>query len=197
MSRLLALALLVASMSCPPAEAAEAVTEEQAAALKALDADIARLDVLLERITDAPLKATTRGFIEVFKVSRDKLRQNYDQTKHDELKFELVAEFQRLNLWLRSPRERPWVVAGAARVVLELEPSPNDPAEVAAALAAADEEIARLAGQVSRLPTGAARDGGVQRLKGIKESRANLGRAFTSPAWKALSAAMRAGVEPL
>jgi hypothetical protein len=178
------------------AEVSTAQSDEQKAALQALDSDIVRLDALLEKITDVPLNATTRGFIDVFKAKRDALRKSYDQTKYDELKFETVAEFQRLHLWLRSPRERPLDPANPARVVFSLEPSPADPAEVAAALAAADGEIARLAEQAGRLAAGPARAGGAQRLKAIKESRANLGRAFTTPGWYALIAALKAGVEP-
>ena len=161
-------------------------TEEQLAALKFLDDDIARLDVLLERISDAPLKATTRGFIDVFKETRRRLRQAYDQTKYDELKFEVVAEFQRIHLWLAAPREVPLVPGDTRRMIFELEPSPVDPAEVRAALAALDEEIAHRETLASRLAADPERDEETRRLRAIQADRAALGRTFTRAGWDAV-----------
>jgi len=167
-------------------EAPVGQTEEQQAALKALDEDIVRLDGLLEKIHDAPLKATTKGFIDVFKQTRDGLRRSYDQTKYDELKFEVVAEFQRIHLWLAPPRTAPPVAGDTTRVVYELEPSAADPAEVKAALDALDDEISRREAHTSRLPAGKEREAATRSIRGIKEDRAALGRTFTRPGWDAV-----------
>jgi len=172
--------------AAPGTDAGPTHTEEQLAALKFLDDDIARLDVLLERISEAPLKATTKGFIDVFKETRNGLRRTYDQTKFDELKFEVVAEFQRIHLWLAAPRENPLISGDTPRVIFDLEPSPADPAEVKAALAALDEEITYRVNRASRLPAGPARDEETQRIKAIQADRATLGRTFTRAGWDAV-----------
>jgi hypothetical protein len=199
---LLLLALMLPRISAQatssaPAEATAAQTEEQKAALKALDADIARLDVVLESIHDAQLKALSKGFIDVFKEKRDRLRTTFDQTKYDELKFETVAEFQRLHLWLAAPRTSRAELGPthAQQILFDLEPSPTDPAEVKAALQALDDEIKRREDQANRVAPGPDRDAAMLRLKPIKESRTVLGTKFTEAGWNAVISKMKSGLK--
>jgi hypothetical protein len=177
--------------SSAPAEAAAAQTEEQKAAMKALDADISRLDALLESIHDAQLKALSKGFIDVFKEKRDRLRTTFDQTKYDELKFETVAEFQRLNLWLAPARSSPakFEPTRAQEILFELEPSATNPAEVKAALQALDDEIKRLEDQANRAALGP------ERLNTIKERRTVLGTKFTRAGWDAVISEMKSALK--
>jgi len=201
--RFLILALLLATAPGLPAQPAPAaapaeipaLTPEQVTALKALDADIARLDAVLEKITEPRLHELTKSFIDVFKTTRAALGTTFDQVKHDELKFEVIAEFQRMSLWLAAPRTTPIVPHASPGIVFDLDPSPDSAAEVKAALAALDEEIKRTEAQVGRLTAGPARDAATQRLKSIQETRAALGRNFTKAGWIAILADLK-GLPP-
>lgn len=203
--RFLILALLLATAPGLPAQPAPAtapaaspsLTPEQVTALKALDADIARLDAVLEKITEPRLHALTKSFIDVFKTTRATLGTTFDQVKHDELKFEVIAEFQRMSLWLAAPRTTPIVPHASPGIVFDLDPSPDSAAEVKAALAALDDEIKRTEAQAGRLTAGPARDAATQRLKTIHETRAGLGRNFTKAGWVAILANLKgAGLPP-
>jgi hypothetical protein len=201
--RFLILALLLATGPGLPAQpapaaapaASPALTPEQVTALKALDADIARLDAVLEKLTEPRLHTLTKSFLDVFKETRATLGITFDQVKHDELKFEVIAEFQRMSLWLAAPRTTPIVPHASPGIVFELDPSPESAAEVKAALAALDEEIKRTEAQVGRLTAVPARAAALERLKTIQETRAALGRNFTKAGWIAVLADLK-GLPP-
>ena len=80
-----------------PAEAAVSHTAGQQAALKSLDAAIARFDADLARVTDVGERARVEAVLDVFKTRRDGMRKaRFDQVRYDELRFDLNVEYQRL-----------------------------------------------------------------------------------------------------
>ena len=98
-------ALLAPGLTAFSAAAESApVTVEQQAALKALDAAIARYATLVEKIDDPVVAETARAFLANYRERRDVLHKAYDATKHDELRFDVNVESHRLAQWLGPPR---------------------------------------------------------------------------------------------
>jgi hypothetical protein len=187
------LALTTWAASAPAQPPAEPLTDEQKVALQALDADLERLDVLLERITEAQHKATTKGYIDKFKETRNALHQKFDQGKYDEVKFETQAEFQRIHSWLApglTPKPNP--ATDTSRVVVYLlEPEPSDPADVKVALAALANELGRLEKRNAQRSAGNVRDAEKKQLALFRARHGELGRKFSRPGWETLLAEMK------
>lgn len=176
--------------SLPAAEPVP-LTTEQTVALQALDHDIARLDQNVSRVTDPAFRATTEGFIAGFKQTREALRRTFDQTRYDEVKFEAVDEYQRLRLWLSTTAAPPLPARppAAEPIVFRLSPSPDQPAEIKAALAALDEEIRRR--ERGPKPPEISPAAVPEARKSLREHRAALGRKFTSLGWEAALAELK------
>lgn len=177
----------IGAQQATPAAAAEvpAYTDEQKAALKALDAELVRFDAMLEKDDDVQHKATVKAFIDAFKDRRDAMNKApFDQGKYDEIRFDINVEYQRLAMWLAAPITPPVGVkaAGVSEVaVYKLNPSPANKSDVQAALAAVDREIARLEGSATDKA----------RIQGIKSRRAELNKSFTKAGWDGLLAEMQ------
>jgi hypothetical protein len=96
--------------------AAPAYTDEQKNLLKALDAELARFDALLEKDDDVQHKATVKAFLDAFKDRRDAMNKvPFDQGKYDEIRFDINVEYQRLAMWLAAPITPPPAKKGAAK----------------------------------------------------------------------------------
>lgn len=95
--------------AAPAAEAAPApYTDDQKALLKALDAELARFDAMLEKDDDIQHKATVKAFLDAFKDRRDAMNKaTFDQGKYDEIRFDINVEYQRLAMWLAAPMTPP------------------------------------------------------------------------------------------
>ncbi len=86
-------------------------TAGQQAMLQALDNELTRFEVLLTEDENVSHAATVRATFVVLKQRRDAFsRLAFDQSKYDELRFDLNVAYQRLNLWLAhsvAPRSTP------------------------------------------------------------------------------------------
>jgi hypothetical protein len=185
------LAFAVPMKSARGAAAVEAVpeySEVQKASLKALDGELARFDAMLEEDTDIQHKATVKAFLDAFKDRREEMnKEPFDQGKYDEIRFDINVEYQRLAMWLAPPITPPLAskAAGISEIVVyKLSPSPANRADVRAALAAADREIARLESH-------AGSPAEKSRIQGIKARRAELRKDFTKARWDGLLAEMK------
>ncbi|MEO7413172.1 MAG: hypothetical protein ABIZ81_07430 [Opitutaceae bacterium] len=86
------------------ADAQPGFTTEQASALEALKGELARLDPLLEKVEEPDHKAWVKHKVGKLKERFRELEKiAFDQTKFDELRFDVNIEYQRLALWLRPP----------------------------------------------------------------------------------------------
>jgi hypothetical protein len=180
----------VVSAGEPPAAPAAApeYNEEQKTALKALDAELARFDAMLEKDDDVQHKATVKAFLDAFKDRRDAMNKApFDQGKYDEIRFDINVEYQRLAMWLADPITPPPATKaeGISEVaVYKLNPSPANKTDVKAALDAVDREI-------SRLESHASTPADKTRIQSIKTHRAELGKEFTKARWDGLIAEMK------
>jgi hypothetical protein len=104
---LLALALGSAALPAadtPAKDAKPAFTAEQASSLEALRRELARLDPMWEKIDDPRHKAWLKEKMDKLKERFQGLQKSaFDQTKFDELRFDVNIEYQRLAIWLRDP----------------------------------------------------------------------------------------------
>ncbi len=83
-------------------DAKPAFTAEQVTALETLRRELARLDPMLEKVTEPDHKAWVKSKVEKLKARFQELEKTaFDQTKFDELRFDLNIEYQRLAVWLR------------------------------------------------------------------------------------------------
>jgi hypothetical protein len=191
-------AALIAMASSEPSRAQETVdaaapaieyTEEQKFALKALDAELARFDATLAKVDDQQYRNQSKVYLDILKLRAMGIRRNFDQTKYDELRFDLNSEYQRVSLWLANP---VWTVPIARDptvtdpAIAKLKPAAGNPAEVKAALAAADQEIRRIEERASLAPAGPPGEPERRRVAGIKAMRAGLEKNFTTTGWDGL-----------
>ncbi len=104
-STLLALALCPLGMSAADSAAKDAkpvFTTEQITALETLKGELARLDPMLEKVDDPKHKAWVNEKMDKLKARFQGLQKSaFDQTKVDELRFDVNIEYQRLAIWLR------------------------------------------------------------------------------------------------
>ena len=76
--------------------------------------------------------------------------------------------------------------AGSRVALVRLDPSPDDPDEVKAALTALDAELERLARHADSLPAGEVKRDLEKRLPALRERRDGLALEFTRPGWDSL-----------
>jgi hypothetical protein len=104
---LLVMGWILCAAPLPAADAATpdakpAFTAEQVTALETLQRELARLDPMLEKVTEPDHKAWVKSKVEKLKARFHELEKTaFDQTKFDELRFDLNIEYQRLAVWLR------------------------------------------------------------------------------------------------
>jgi len=189
---LLCLAAPVLSSGQDAAAEPAAPVEDRSAEHKTLDVDLARLVGLFEQYNDPVHKLTILGYINLMKGRAEALKENWDQVKYEELRYDINLQCQRLANWLaplRTPPPSPQGEAARQLAVGKLNPSPANPAEIKAALDAADREIRRQEDRASGLVIGSpAREAEAARIKRIKENRAALSQEFTKARWNALVA---------
>jgi len=197
--RHLAAVLCLGSLLTLPAlsgSAAEPVpADDHAAEYKTLTVDFVRLDGLFEQYTDPVQKLTILGYINLMKGRAEALKENWDQVKYEELRYDINLQCQRIANWLaplRTPPPAPRTGAASTVAVAKLNPSVTSAAEVKAALDALDREIKRLDERLAATPAGTAgRDAEAARVKRIKERRTALGKEFTKAGWDTLVADLK------
>ena len=178
-----------AQLSRDSAPAVEARSDDQKRALAALDAAIVRFRALVDAVTDVQYKAVNNGFLEDFTTRGLALRKTYDPVAGHDLRLDLNIEYQRLVAWLVT-QSRIMPVGNAERgsdlAVYFVRPAPANPVEVKASLEALDREIGRLPQRTNALPAGPNRIAEENRIKLIRERRAELEKGFTQDRWDAL-----------
>jgi hypothetical protein len=182
-----------------PAPAIE-YTEEQKFALKALDAEFARFDATLLKINDQQYRNQSKVYLDILKLRAMGIRRNYDQTKYDELRFDLNSEYQRVSLWLANP---VWTVpitkdpSLTDPAIARLKPTAGNRAEVKAAFEAADQDIKRIAARADLAPAGPIGEPERQRVQALKVRRTELEKNFTTAGWEALVKEIRKELEKI
>ncbi len=88
-----------------PADAAESkpLTEEQQKHFREIDRELARFDTVLNSVTDIQVRGGTKQVVDFLRKRVFELKANYDQTRYDELRYDLNAEYQRLARWIAAP----------------------------------------------------------------------------------------------
>jgi hypothetical protein len=161
-------------------------TEEQKFALKALDAELARFDATLAKVSDQQYRNQSKVYLDILKLRAMGIRKEFDQTRYDELRFDLNAEYQRVALWLANPVHTvPIAKDGTppALALYRLKPAPGNQAEIKAALVALDNQLKRLETRASLAPAGPPGEPERMRLKAIKDRRNALEKEFTTARW--------------
>jgi len=171
-------------------EAAAAPAEDHSAEYKTLELDFIRLDGLFVKYDDPVHKLTILGYINLMKVRAEALKESWDQVKYDELRYDINLQCQRLANWLaplRTPPPTPYNEGGRHLALSRLNPSPDNPAEVRAALEVVDREINRMEQRLGALTIDSkARDAESSLVQRVKDRRKALGQEFTKAGWDAL-----------
>jgi hypothetical protein len=84
-----------------------ALTQQQKDALAVLDKGFTRFDSLLAKDDDARHHADEKAIIDDLKKRVAALRASFDQSKCDDLKTELILDYQRLAAWMAKPLNPP------------------------------------------------------------------------------------------
>jgi Skp family chaperone for outer membrane proteins len=75
-------------------------TDEQKVLLKALDEELNRFESLMAKVGDAKYAEFLKAQLQEFRKRRDAiLKVAFDSTKYDELRYDLVVDYQRLAQW--------------------------------------------------------------------------------------------------
>lgn len=92
-------------MAAGMAHAAERppLTEEQQAHLREIEKEFVRFDTVLNSVTDIQVRGGTKLNVDFLRKRVFDLRANYDQTRYDEIRYDLNAEYQRLARWMSDP----------------------------------------------------------------------------------------------
>src|SRR4051812_10501049 len=80
-------------------DARPAAAEEHAAEFKTIEADFARFDDLLSRYNEPVTRVNVFAYRSLAKGRADALRENFDQSKYDELRYDLNLHCQRMANW--------------------------------------------------------------------------------------------------
>ena len=170
---------LAAEGASPAKEDPASHTPEQTTALEVLDAAITRIEKLWASDPDPRHKESVRLFVEAHRSRFEAIRKSpFDQSKYDELTFDISVELQRLLVWL-SPPKTPPPKSGGTMILEGLSPDPQNRAEVDAALKVADDAI-------RQLEPGATSPPAKERLALVKSHRSELGAKFSKSKWEAL-----------
>ena len=106
--------LLLPARGDTPAAPAAVLTAPQKASLAAVDRVIARYASALARDNDAGHQASSRAVLENLQRRRDALLRAFDQSKCDDLRVELILDFQRLAAWVGPPKTSSAAAAQAS-----------------------------------------------------------------------------------
>lgn len=190
------------------AAAAEALSAERKAALVAVDVQIDAIEGALDKAPDAAEQTAARQRLEALKERRSALRKDYAEARFDELQADTKVEYEKAAAWTkkaaRNVKEKvagpevdataraqaavnPEANAALGQVELyRMNPSPENKAEVKAALDALDAEIDRLEAHAKAMPKGDDRRALEKRVKALEKRESELRRDFTKARWESL-----------
>lgn len=192
---------------------AEINSAERKAALEAIDAQIKDIDRAVDNAPDKASKEAAKLRLKALKERRAELRKDYASAKAGELAADTKVEYEKVAAWTKNtargvkekvvgPEVGPADTARAAvnpeanialtQIALyRLSPSPDNKAEVKAALKALDEEIDRLEDHAKTLPKGDERRALEKRIKALEKREKALKRDFTKARWDAVVADLK------
>lgn len=175
-------ALLLIGLVRLPLSAAEPTeaSPDHAEERKVLEMDLARFYGLLKQDPDPRTKVTLIGYQRDYAARANKLLDNFDAAKYDELRYDINLQYQRIASYLAPLRTAPPLSEPTVSIELRnLSIDPANPAEVRAALGVLDTEI-------KRASTRATSPAELARLERLKQRRAQLGQQFTTARWDEL-----------
>ncbi len=181
----LGLALFLATWSWQSARAAAPAAEDSSIAeLKVLDADFDRFTKMLQIYDDPYYLPRIKVYYSALKLRVEAQHQNFDQLKLDDVRYDINQQVQRMSQAMQ-PLRTPPPTSEEKLQVSKLNPSPNNPTEVKAALVALDAAIAREEARVKSLP--ASQEDPMAKIARAKQGRAELARQFTKEKWVAVT----------
>lgn len=80
------------------------LTDEQKAALRAVDARLAGLEALLAKVDDPAYRAKEASAVADMKKRRAGLEKNFDPMTYETLMHSVISRYQVIALWLTPPR---------------------------------------------------------------------------------------------
>lgn len=83
------------------------LTDEQKAALRAVDVRLAGLEALLARVDDSAYRAKEAKAVVDMKKRRAELEKNFDPMTYETLMHSVISRYQVIALWLTPPRDKP------------------------------------------------------------------------------------------
>src|SRR4051812_35890339 len=185
--RFLPALLLSVSVRVPLAHAADdepaAANTDHAEERKILEMDLARFYALIQQDNDPSTKTTLLGYQREYASRANKLLENFDASKYDDLRYDINLQCQRVSRKMAPLITPPLEVrleAANEIAVYELEPSPADKNDVKAALDSLDVTIKKMDNRLARMTIGS-NDYQTEkaRVQRVKDQRAQLGKAFT------------------
>ncbi len=204
------------------AEVSEIKGDAAKAALDEINAEIDRLDVLVDSAPDMSEREAARARIDVLKERRNDLRKTYVKSRYEELKADIRAEGNRLAAWTKrtfnrdeasnarrevgdtlDEAKRDARAAGHSAVAaMDLDSYKNRPLDTdkdaaRAALNALEETIDELDDRVDDMPKGVARDAAEKRVDALEDRKDELEDNFNRTAFNALVDDVQAEVKSL
>jgi hypothetical protein len=195
------------------AAASEVYASERKLALAEIDAQIAAIEHSLHQAPDAATKDAARIRLDELKKRRTDLRKNYVSAKAAELRADANLEYRKAVAWTKgtisdvkdtvtgtkpttsdtvAATTNPEAGGAAARLALyKLNPSPDNKAEVKAALEALDDEIDRLEDHADDMPKGPERDALRKRVEALEARKDALESDFSRARWNAVVADLK------
>lgn len=193
------------------AEVSEVKGDAAKAALDEINAEIDRLDVLVDSAPDMSEREAARARIDVLKERRNDLRKTYAKARYEELKADIRAEANRLAAWTKRTFNRD-DVSNARREVgdtldeakrdarragdravaaLDLDSYKDQPLETdktaaREALRALEKRIDELDDRVDDMPRGVARDAADDRVDALEDRLDDLEDNFDKARFNAL-----------
>ncbi len=181
----LGLALFLAAWTGRSAgAAAPAVEDPSIAELKVLDADFERFTKMLQVYDDPYYLPRIKVYYSALKLRVEAQHKNFDQLKLDDVRYDINQQVQRMARAMK-PLLTPLPTGEIKLEVSKLNPSPANPAEVKAALAALDAAIVREEARAKALPT--IHEDPLAKIARAKQGRAELAQQFTKEKWVAVT----------
>lgn len=166
-----------------------------------IDAELAHLDALADSAPDETQKREARVRHTALRERRDLLKKNYNQARYDAFKADVKLEFDRVSGWAKDTfSSRPAANTAAAAAANHADRTSDEianyrdnanaatKAEVKAALARLDADIAKFELRIDAVADPARKTALQLRLKELKERRQALGREFAQARFDALVA---------
>lgn len=200
-------------------EVAEAKADAHKAALDEIDHAIDQLDAAVDHAPTEADKAQAKANLKSLKERRSELRKSYASARYDELKADISKEYAKASAWTKKTftstdaekankrvTDEAHDLASKAKAAVnpaansvatnlalyQLNPSPENKAEVKQALDALDDELDRREDAAKTLAKGPERDAEEKFIKEVRDRESELRKSFVKARWDALVGDMKA-----